>query len=55
MNINILEMTELENGSAEIVIDMDEETKKYLMNFALIEIIKQGLVEIKELYDSETT
>jgi len=52
MNLNILELKELENGGAELIIDMDEKTKKYLLNFAIIEIIKRGLIEVKELYDA---
>lgn len=50
MNLNILEIKELKNGGAELIIDMDEETKRYLLNLALIEIIKRGLVEVKELH-----
>jgi hypothetical protein len=51
MELNILEMKELKSGGAELIIDMDEETKKYLLNFAIIEIIKRGLIKVKELHD----
>lgn len=51
MELNILEITELESGGAELLINMDEETKRYLINLALIEIIKRGLIEVKELHD----
>jgi hypothetical protein len=53
MQFEITEMKELENGGAELIIDMDEETKKYLLNFAIIEIIKRGLIEVKELYNED--
>ena len=53
MNLNILEIKELESGGAELIIDMDDETKKYLLNFALIELIKRGLLEVKELHEKE--
>jgi hypothetical protein len=52
MEFEITEMKELENGGAELIIDMDEETKRYLLNFAIIEIIKRGLIEVKELHDA---
>lgn len=51
MNLNILEIKELENGGAELIIDMDEETRKYLINRAIIDIIKQGLLEVKQLHE----
>ena len=51
MELNIVEMKELESGGAEIIVEMDDETKKYLLNFAILEIIKNGLKEVKELHD----
>ena len=53
MNLNILEIKELESGGAELIIDMDSETKKYLINFAIIEMIKRELLEITELHEKE--
>jgi hypothetical protein len=52
MQFEITEMKELENGDAELIIDMDEEKKRYLLNYAIIEIIKRGLIEVKELHDA---
>lgn len=51
MNIEIIEIKELENGGAELIIDMDAETQKLLMNFAFIELIKQNLLEVKTLWE----
>ena len=51
MQFEIIEIKELEKGGAELLINMDEETKKYLINLALIEIIKRGLYEVKELHN----
>lgn len=51
MKINILDIKELENGSAEIIIDMDLEAKKYLLNFAFMELIKNELVEVSDLWE----
>ena len=51
MNLNIRVMKELENGGAELIIDMDEDAKKYLINFAIMELIKRGLVEVTEMWE----
>jgi hypothetical protein len=53
MQFEIKEMKELENGGAELIIDMDDETQKYLINFAIIEIIKRGLYEVRELHKAQ--
>lgn len=50
MNLNIQEIKELENGGAELIIDMDEDTKKYLLNFAIMECLKRGLVDVTEMW-----
>ena len=51
MELEIKETIEHEDGSATLVIDMDERTKTYLINLGLIECVKQGLVEVKKLHD----
>jgi hypothetical protein len=51
MEFNIESITELEKGNAELIINMDDETLKYLINYAIIDIIKQGLYNVKELHD----
>lgn len=53
MELNIIEIKELENGGAELIVEMDDETKKYLLNFAILELIKNGLTEVKELHDGK--
>jgi hypothetical protein len=53
MNLEILEIKELENGGAELIIDMDSKTRHYLLNFAILELIKRGLTEVTELHESE--
>ncbi len=53
MNFNIIEIKELDNGNAELIIDMDNETKKYLLNYAILELIKRGLYEVEELYNED--
>lgn len=51
MELNIKETIEHEDGSATLVIDMDEQTKTYLINLGLIECIKKGLVEVESLHE----
>ncbi len=53
MNLEILELKELENGAAELIVTMDEPTKKYLINFAIMELIKQGLTEVIPLWEDK--
>lgn len=50
MKCTIMEIKELDNGNAELILDMDEETKKYLINYAILELVKRGLHEVEELY-----
>ena len=51
MELNIKETIEHEDGSATLLIDMDEETKRYLINLGLIECIKKGLIEVEKLHE----
>ena len=46
----ILELTELsenEDGSATMMLEADEEAKKYLINVGLIEMLKKSIEEYK--------
>ena len=51
MELEIKETIEHEDGSATLIIDMDEETKRFLINKAIIDCIKQGLTEIVALHE----
>ena len=51
MQFEIKALKELEDGGAELIIDMDDETQKYLVNFAILEIINRGLYEVRELHE----
>ena len=53
MQFEIKEMKELENGGAELIINMDEKTRHYLLNFAVLELIKRGLYEVEELHNED--
>lgn len=51
MKIELKDFKELEDGGASMEVEMDEEGKRYLINYAIIELIKKGLYEIEELHD----
>jgi len=53
MQFEITEMKELENGGAELIINMDDKTKTFLINYAILEILKKQLGEVKELHDEQ--
>jgi hypothetical protein len=53
MDIKINEVTELPSGGAIFEMEMDEETKVWLINYAFVDLLKKGLSEIKELYEEK--
>lgn len=53
MKIQVIEVKELENGGAEVIIDIDEETKKFLINEGFISVLLKGTVVVKELWDED--
>jgi hypothetical protein len=53
MDIKINEVNELPSGGAIFEMIMDEEAKIWLINYAIVDLLKKGLVEIKELHEEE--
>ena len=53
MNFKIIEMKELENGGAECIVEMDSDTKEYLINYAIIDILKKQLDYVDKLHKEE--
>ena len=51
MELTVVKITELEDGSAEVELKMDEETKNYLINYAVIDILSTRLNDIDKLYE----
>ena len=49
MEIKVQQVVEHEDGSATLMVDMDAETRDYMVNYALIDIIRKGLVEVETL------
>lgn len=52
MEFTIVEMKDLPNGDAEFVIQMDDETKKYLINYAILDILEKSLEREKKLWEN---
>jgi hypothetical protein len=51
MELTVVKITELEDGSAEVELKMDEETKNYLINYAVIDILSTRLNDIDKLHE----
>jgi len=49
MKIKVQQVVEHEDGSATLMVDMDAETRDYMVNYALIDIIRKGLAEVEQL------
>lgn len=47
MEISVLSIEEHDDGSATCNIDMDEETKTFLINLGFIQILKNGMKEFE--------
>jgi hypothetical protein len=43
MKIELLKLTEQEDGSAICELELDDEAKVYLINLGFVELIKQGI------------
>ena len=55
MDITISEIKELDNGGAELIVNLDEETTRFLLNYAIVDLLEKGLYEMKELWDGSKT
>jgi hypothetical protein len=51
MNIKVQSVTEHEDGSATLILDMDKETSDYLINYAFLDLLRKGLKEVEELHN----
>ena len=52
MKFTISKIKENEDGSANVILDLDDEAREYLMNYAFIHMLKQAIDEGK-LYKPE--
>ena len=53
MKIELKDLKELENGGAEFQLEMDAEGHQYLLNYAILELIKKGLGEVTDMYEEK--
>jgi hypothetical protein len=51
MELTVVKITELEDGSAEVELKMDEETKRYLINYAFNDILSAALSDVEKLHE----
>jgi hypothetical protein len=51
MELTVVKITELEDGSAEVELNMDEETKRYLINYAFNDILSAALSDVEKLHE----
>ena len=52
MKFDIIEIKELASG-AELIVEMDEKTKQYLLNYAILDILEKQLNEVEELHNED--
>jgi hypothetical protein len=50
MEFSVVKYTELEDGGADVELRMDEETKRYLINYAFIDILSLALNDVEKLH-----
>jgi hypothetical protein len=51
MELTVVKITELEDGNAEVELNMDEETKRYLINYAFNDILSAALSDVEKLHE----
>ena len=54
MDITIQQITEHEDGSATLIIDMDAKTRDYMINYAFIDMLRNGLKEVEALNEGKS-
>ena len=53
MKIEVIEIKDLEGGGAEIIIDFDDEAKRFLINEGFISALEKGLALVETLHEQE--
>lgn len=49
----IEKMIELKDGGAEVIVVMNEDTKKYLINYAILDILQKQLDYVDSLHKKD--
>lgn len=52
MKFDIIDIKELRDV-AELIVEMDDKTKQYLLNYAILDILKKQLNEVENLYNED--
>lgn len=53
MHIEVVEIKDLESGGAEIILDIDDEAKKFLITEGFISALLKGLAKTQALWEEE--
>jgi hypothetical protein len=53
MQIKVIEIKDLENGVSEVILDMDDEAKKLLINEGFISALTNGIASVEKLWKEE--
>jgi hypothetical protein len=53
MKIEVIEIKDLEGGGAEVIIDFDDEAKRFLINEGFISALERGLARVETLHEQE--
>ena len=51
MHIEITSIVEEDDGSATLTVEMDEETKLFMINHALVDVLQKATWEFKKKFD----
>jgi hypothetical protein len=51
MQLTITSVTEHKDGTADVELKMDEETKRYLINYAFNDILSAALSDVEKLHE----
>lgn len=50
MQIKVIEIKDLANGVSEVILDMDDEAKKLLINEGFISALTNGIASVEKLW-----
>lgn len=53
MQIEVIQIRDLEGGGAEVIIDIDDEAKKILINMGFIAGLKEGILATQKLWEDD--
>lgn len=54
MEIQIIDTKELASGKVEVLLDIDDEARKLLLNLGLITAIEHGMTTVTQMWNEES-